>query len=100
MYGDDDTFFFIDAVLKTVEKLDPEMPYFLTGIILKQGCQVSWSLSLVRFPSHIMEEIIPLMEVSMESMLWPIFHKAMTFSLMINDYSDKCFQLCRSYVVD
>ena len=31
MYGDDDTFFFTDAVLKSLEGLDPEMPYFLTG---------------------------------------------------------------------
>lgn len=31
LYGDDDTFFFTDAVLKAVDGLDPHMPYFLTG---------------------------------------------------------------------
>ncbi len=31
MYGDDDTFFFLDAVLEVVKGLDPNMPYFLTG---------------------------------------------------------------------
>lgn len=31
LYGDDDTFFFVDAVLEAVGGLDPEMPYFLTG---------------------------------------------------------------------
>ena len=38
LYGDDDTFFFIDAVLKTVENLDPEIPYFLTGAITVCNC--------------------------------------------------------------
>lgn len=31
LYGDDDTFFFMDAVANIVKDLDPDMPYFLTG---------------------------------------------------------------------
>ena len=30
-YGDDDTFFFLDAVVDVLSGLDPAMPYFLTG---------------------------------------------------------------------
>lgn len=30
-YGDDDTFFFLDAVRGVLSGLDPAMPYFLTG---------------------------------------------------------------------
>ena len=33
LYGDDDTFFFTDAVLSVLGRLDPEMPYFLTGVL-------------------------------------------------------------------
>ncbi len=33
-YGDDDTFFFVDAALEMLQHLDPEMPYFLTGKLL------------------------------------------------------------------
>ena len=29
--GDDDTILFLDAAMKLVKDLDPEMPYFLTG---------------------------------------------------------------------
>lgn len=32
LYGDDDTFFFMDAVASVVKDLDPEMPYFLSGL--------------------------------------------------------------------
>ena len=31
LYGDDDTFFFVDAAMNIVKGLDPDMPYFLTG---------------------------------------------------------------------
>ena len=31
LYGDDDTFFFLDAAMNVLQHLDPEMPYFLTG---------------------------------------------------------------------
>ena len=31
--GDDDTIFFVDAAMDLVKDLDPEMPYFLTGMI-------------------------------------------------------------------
>lgn len=31
LYGDDDTYFFVDAVMKNLQKLDPATPYFLTG---------------------------------------------------------------------
>lgn len=31
LYGDDDTFFFLDAAMEVLQHLDPDMPYFLTG---------------------------------------------------------------------
>ena len=31
--GDDDTIFFVDAAMDLVKDLDPEMPYFLTGML-------------------------------------------------------------------
>jgi len=31
LYGDDDTFFFLDAAMQVLQHLDPDMPYFLTG---------------------------------------------------------------------
>ena len=30
--GDDDTIFFVDAAMELVKDLDPDMPYFLTGM--------------------------------------------------------------------
>ena len=39
-YGDDDTFFFLDAVLDVLGGLDPAVPYFLTGA----GCIVVCAL--------------------------------------------------------
>lgn len=36
-YGDDDTFFFLDAARGVLSGLDPAMPYFLTGA----GCPVN-----------------------------------------------------------
>jgi len=32
MYGDDDTFFFVDGVLELLQDFDPSLPYFITGI--------------------------------------------------------------------
>ena len=32
--GDDDTIFFVDAAMELVKDLDPEMPYFLTGVLI------------------------------------------------------------------
>ena len=32
MYGDDDTVFFLDAAKEVVKDLDPQQPYFLTGV--------------------------------------------------------------------
>ena len=37
--GDDDTILFLDAAMKLVKDLDPEMPYFLTG-----QCRQLWVL--------------------------------------------------------
>lgn len=31
LYGDDDTVWFMDGVLKFLEDLDPDMPYFISG---------------------------------------------------------------------
>ena len=31
LYGDDDTFFFLDAAMNVLQHLDPQMPYFFTG---------------------------------------------------------------------
>ena len=31
LYGDDDTFFFDHALISTLQEMDPDMPYFLTG---------------------------------------------------------------------
>ena len=31
LYGDDDTVWFMDGVLRFLEDLDPEMPYFISG---------------------------------------------------------------------
>ena len=33
-YTDDDTMFFLDAAINIVKDLDPNMPYFLTGVPL------------------------------------------------------------------
>lgn len=33
LYGDDDTFYFLDAAINVLQHLDPDMPYFLTGDI-------------------------------------------------------------------
>lgn len=30
-YGDDDTFFFVDAAANVLQGLDPDVPYFITG---------------------------------------------------------------------
>ncbi len=38
LYGDDDTFFFLDAAMQVLQHLDPEMPYFLTGEALLIAC--------------------------------------------------------------
>ena len=48
--GDDDTILFLDAAMKLVKDLDPEMPYFLTG----QCCRL-WLpyLPLVHSPSAV-----------------------------------------------
>ena len=35
LYGDDDTMFMTHAVLNTLQDLDPNMPYFLTGAALR-----------------------------------------------------------------
>jgi len=32
LYGDDDTFFFVDGVLELLQDFDPSLPYFITGI--------------------------------------------------------------------
>ena len=34
LYGDDDTVWFMDGVLKFLEDLDPDMPYFISGQLL------------------------------------------------------------------
>ena len=34
LYGDDDTVWFMDGVLRFLEDLDPEMPYFISGLPL------------------------------------------------------------------
>lgn len=31
LYGDDDTFFFVDGVLELLQDFDPSLPYFITG---------------------------------------------------------------------
>lgn len=31
LYGDDDTVWFMDGVLRFLEDLDPDMPYFISG---------------------------------------------------------------------
>ena len=32
LYGDDDTFFFVDGVLELLQDFDPSLPYFITGM--------------------------------------------------------------------
>ena len=32
LYGDDDTVWFMDGVLRFLEDLDPDMPYFISGL--------------------------------------------------------------------
>ena len=32
LYGDDDTLFFPEVAAKVLQNLDPDMPYFITGI--------------------------------------------------------------------
>lgn len=45
LYGDDDTFFFVDGVLELLQDFDPSLPYFITGtssaqcLCLKPWCQ-------------------------------------------------------------
>ena len=31
LYGDDDTFFFLDNILELLQDFDPDMPYIITG---------------------------------------------------------------------
>jgi hypothetical protein len=42
-YTDDDTMFFLDAAINVVKDLDPDTPYFLTGVplphLLLLSCQ-------------------------------------------------------------
>lgn len=33
LYGDDDTFFFIDNILELLQDFDPNMPYIITGTL-------------------------------------------------------------------
>lgn len=41
LYGDDDTFFFLDAAMNVLQHLDPDMPYFLTGAHIPSSQHVS-----------------------------------------------------------
>lgn len=41
LYGDDDTFFFLDNILELLQDFDPNMPYIITGVQLDNqqfGC--------------------------------------------------------------
>jgi hypothetical protein len=46
LYGDDDTYFFLDAAMNVLQHLDPDLPYFLTGFSFARSCmtlEVSWT---------------------------------------------------------
>ena len=32
LYGDDDTFFFLDNILDLLQDFDPSMPYIISGV--------------------------------------------------------------------
>ncbi len=59
-YGDDDTVFFLEGAMNVVKYLDPNMPYFLTGLPLHQHVVIfrkwhsnkfAWKTSLLEFCS-------------------------------------------------
>jgi len=45
LYGDDDTFFFVDGILELLQDFDPELPYFITGTALTLPCSLYYCVS-------------------------------------------------------
>ena len=58
LYGDDDTLFFPHALKHTLQDLDPNVPYFLTGaVLLVLPCQPQQLLEQAAAPSSVSERI-------------------------------------------
>ena len=38
LYGDDDTVWFMESVMKLLQDFDPDLPYFITGWLNKLHC--------------------------------------------------------------